>query len=299
MIIVCNFFNQTSKMKLPIAVLSSILLTCSVTIANPVVPSTTASTEHVSLTAAPSSTTSTESNPSATPNTDGVNLDSLVSLSVDMKSLLKKIVKKQHIYNQQKITCEETEIKSYKQQKKVKLQKIKVEKSKNALLKSNGNGDDDDNLNAKLQEIERNLQSGSSILVKLEKSEKECNNYCDRLLRELNLLREELLKYFFGESWDSRPLDEQLSHIDSNPIVREYLQGICVGKSSECKNSFGQDSDAKQTPQQEQQQITQELPVMPPESRSFGQRASSGIREGFSRLGHRFRSFVNRIRRIN
>ncbi|KAK5670513.1 hypothetical protein QVD99_003193 [Batrachochytrium dendrobatidis] len=288
-------------MKLPTAVLSSILLVCSVTIAKPI---------------RSSKAKSTQSNPSTTPNTDGVDLGSLVSLSVDMRSLLKKIVKKQHSYNQQKITCEEIEIESYKQQKKVKLQKIKVVKSKNALLKSNGNGDDDDNLNAKLQEIERNLQSGSSILVKLEKSEKECNNYCDRLLRELNLLREELLKYFFGESWDSRPLDEQLSHIDSNPIVREYLQGICVGESSECKNSFGQDSETEQTPQQqeqqqqqqeqeqeqeqqEQQQITQELPVMPPESRSFGQRASSGIREGFSRLGHRFRSFVNRIRRIN
>ncbi|KAJ8330067.1 hypothetical protein O5D80_001644 [Batrachochytrium dendrobatidis] len=296
-------------MKLPIAVLSSILLVCSVTIAKPI---------------RPSKAKSTQSNPSTTPNTNGVDLGSLVSLSDNIKELLKKIVKKQHSYNQQKITCEEIEIKSYKQQKEVKLQEIKVVKSKNALLKSNGNGDDDDNLNAKLQEIERNLQSGSSILVKLEKSEKECNNYCDRLLRELNLLREELLKYFFGGLWDSRPLDELLSHIDSNPVVREYLQGLCVGKSSECKNSFGQDSGAKQTPQQqqeqepqqqqqqeqeqeqeqqqeqqEQQQIPRVLPVIPPGSRSFGQRASSGIREGFSRLGHRFRLLVNRINQYN
>ncbi|OAJ44151.1 hypothetical protein BDEG_27417 [Batrachochytrium dendrobatidis JEL423] len=281
MIIVCNFFNQTSKMKLSVAVLSSILLVCSVTIANPVVPSTTASTDHVSLTAAPSSTTSTESNPSATPITDGVNLDGLVSLSVDMKSLLKKIVKKQHVYTQQKIICEATEIKSYKQQKEVKLQEIKVEKSKNALLKNNG----DLRYNVKLQEVERNLRNGNSKLAKLEKSEKECNIHCNRFLYELNLLREELLKYLFGDLWNSRPLDELLSRIDSHPVVREYLQGLCVGKSSKCKNSFGQDSGAKQTPQQEQQQITQELPVMPPESRSFGQRASSGIREGFSRLG--------------
>ncbi|OAJ44161.1 hypothetical protein BDEG_27427 [Batrachochytrium dendrobatidis JEL423] len=93
-------------MKLSVAVLSSILLTCSVTIAKPVHPSTTASTDHVSSTVVPSSTTSTESNPSETPNTSSAGPWSSCSISKDMKELLKNYSNRNHECTKQEENCE-------------------------------------------------------------------------------------------------------------------------------------------------------------------------------------------------
>ncbi|KAK6092249.1 hypothetical protein MT418_007485 [Batrachochytrium dendrobatidis] len=61
-------------MKLSAAALTSILLVCSVTVASPVTPSTTASTEHSLSTTLSTATTSTEYSHSTTPPTDAINI---------------------------------------------------------------------------------------------------------------------------------------------------------------------------------------------------------------------------------
>ncbi|EGF79181.1 hypothetical protein BATDEDRAFT_89861 [Batrachochytrium dendrobatidis JAM81] len=74
-------------MKLAVAVLSSILLACSVTIANPVKPSVT---------------TDVESSTSPTPNPNGIGLGGLDPLPDSIKELLERYKKGKHDLNQQK-----------------------------------------------------------------------------------------------------------------------------------------------------------------------------------------------------
>ncbi|KAK5668103.1 hypothetical protein QVD99_005143 [Batrachochytrium dendrobatidis] len=77
-------------MKLAVAVLSSILLACSVTIANPIDPSATTSTEAIT---------------SPTPNPNGIGISGLDPLSDSVKDLLDKYIELEDDRNEQGKKC--------------------------------------------------------------------------------------------------------------------------------------------------------------------------------------------------
>ncbi|KAJ8328489.1 hypothetical protein O5D80_003839 [Batrachochytrium dendrobatidis] len=213
-------------MKLPIAALSSILFVCSVTIANPVVPSTTASTEHVSSTVVPSSTTSTESNPSATPNTNGLDLSRLDSLSANMKNLLESYSKGQQDCSRQEEECKFINLKVENQEDLISHLKKKIDDLQRKFYK---NGRDNSNYKNEMGKLKRELQDGYSEYTKLE------NISCE---------------VRFGEFFNIELLEEQLLLILSQYSVKQYLERICSGEqSSACRNDFGQDPDAEQQQQ--------------------------------------------------
>ncbi|KAK6093299.1 hypothetical protein MT418_8476 [Batrachochytrium dendrobatidis] len=276
-------------MKLPIAALSSILLVCSVTIANPVVPSTTASTEHVSSTVVPSSTTSTESNPSATPNTNGLDLSRLDSLSVDMKNLLENYSKGQQDCSRQEEECKFINLKVGNQESLISHFRKKIDDLQRKIQRSCcGNS----KYKNEMGKLKRKLQDGYYKYIELENMYKDCIFKHTHSTRQLKLVQIDLVKSVFGEFFNIELLDTYLSRILSHSPVKQYLEGLCSGEqSSACRNDFGQDFDAEQ-----QQQDSQPSPQAQSESRSFGHRFSSGIRNVVSRLGDGLRSLVERLR---
>ncbi|KAK5664590.1 hypothetical protein QVD99_008649 [Batrachochytrium dendrobatidis] len=236
-------------MKLPIAALSSILFVCSVTIANPVVPSTTASTEHVSSTVVPSSTTSTESNPSATPNTNGLDLSRLDSLSVDIEDLLDNYSERKHDHDRHRKECELIRLRLEDQEDLVSHLEEEFDDLKFE-LQGNGHSDSEYSDDDEMERTEFELQNGYSKLIRLERKDKMCRLKHTRFTRQLKLVKIDLVKSVFGASFNIELLEEQLSLILSHSLVKQYLEGLCSGEqSSACRNDFGQDPDAEQQQQ--------------------------------------------------
>ena len=93
-------------MKLTVAVLTSLLVACSVTTANPILPSATTSTESSSLPA---------------PNGNGIGLQGLDSLPAEVESLLEKYSKKRGKYSIQLELCKSIESQLTEQQRLVTL----------------------------------------------------------------------------------------------------------------------------------------------------------------------------------
>ncbi|KAK5666950.1 hypothetical protein QVD99_006172 [Batrachochytrium dendrobatidis] len=234
-------------MKLSVAVLSSILFVCSVTIANPVVPSTTASTEHVSSTVVPSSTTSTESNPSATPNTNGLDLSRHDSLSANMKNLLENYSKGQQDCSRQEEECKFINLKVGNQESLISHFRKKIDDLQRKFYK---NGRDNSKYKNEMEQLKRELQDGYSKYTKLENMYKDCIFKHIHSTRQLELFKVNLVKSVFGASFNIELLEEQLSLILSHSLVKQYLEGLCSGEqSSACRNDFGQDPDAEQQQQ--------------------------------------------------
>ncbi|KAJ8330066.1 hypothetical protein O5D80_001643 [Batrachochytrium dendrobatidis] len=220
-------------MKLPIAVLSSILLICSVTTANPIHHSTTTYDESSFSTVIPSVTTSTEFNPSETPNTSGAGLSSLDLLSDGMENLLESYSKKQHGFDEHGEKCKLIKLQLEDQRQLIKDLKKRIDDLKSALLKSN----DNPNYNRQVQELELELGKQHSKLEDLEKSHEECNIDSGRLNFELELIKISLVECFSGKPFNFRSLNEQLLLILSHSLVKEYLYKLeSIDKlSSGCK----------------------------------------------------------------
>ncbi|KAK5670519.1 hypothetical protein QVD99_003199 [Batrachochytrium dendrobatidis] len=305
-------------MKLSVAVLSSILLVCSVTTANPVVPSTTASTDHVSSTVVPSSTTSTESNPSTTPNTDDVNLGSLDSLSVDIEDLLENYSERKHDHDRHTKECELIKFQFEDQQKLVKHLRERFDALK-LELQGNGHSDSEYSDDDEMERVGHELEDGYSKLIKLERKDKKCSFKNSYFTRQLKLVQIDLVKSVFGTSFNIELFDKQLLLILSHSSVKQYLEGLCSGEqSSACTKGFGQSfpAERRQNPNDDsfeeidlgdssdgKRQRQAPRPQTQSGFRSFGQRlssfkhrVSSGIRKAFSRFGDRFRSLVERFR---
>ncbi|KAK5670523.1 hypothetical protein QVD99_003203 [Batrachochytrium dendrobatidis] len=302
-------------MKLPTVVLSSILLVCSVTTANPIHPSAAADAEYVSLTdipsattdaeyvsltvvpssttdaessfstAIPSLTTSTEFNPSATPNANGIDLDSLDSLPVNIQDLLKEYSKRRNDYRKHKKECRLIDLIHSNQQSMITYteQKIKDLKRKNlkGMLKlKTSNGND------QLKELKLELQEGYSKLEDLEDKKRACKYKSDSLKYELKLVKVVLVENISGKRFNHELFDKQVSSVFSHPLVKQYLEGLCGGEqSSACSDDSDQDPsvEQRQDPNNDSfeeisdeelgdEQQENQNPQPQPGSRFFGQR---------------------------
>ncbi|KAL5039357.1 hypothetical protein RTP6_006528 [Batrachochytrium dendrobatidis] len=252
-------------MKLSVAVLSSILLTCSVTIAKPVHPSTTASTDHVSSTVVPSSTTSTESNPSETPNTSSAGLGRHAPFSKDMKELLKNYSNRNHECTKQEEDCELIDLEIEDQEKLVKA----LEKDIQAL--ENGpeeirlrNSKYSNDLNAKRHK--RRLYKEKSKLEDLKKKAKKCQSKLKSCKNKLKHCKEKVVQFVFKGPFDPEHLEDYFSRTVSKSLVKKYLlkiskktckkgfgQGFPTGKRQNPSSDYDSDTDTEQDPDAEQQ----------------------------------------------
>ncbi|EGF78049.1 hypothetical protein BATDEDRAFT_91183 [Batrachochytrium dendrobatidis JAM81] len=294
-------------MKLPIAVLSSILLVCSVTTANPIHPSAAADAEFVSLTdipsattdaessfltvvpssttdaessfstAIPSLTTSTEFNPSATPNANGIDLGSLDSLPVNIQDLLKEYSKRRNDYRKHKKECRLIDLIHSNQQSMITYteQKIKDLKRKNlkGMLKlKTSNGND------QLKELKLELQEGYSKLEDLEDKKRACKYKSTSLEYELKLVKVALVENISGKRFNHELFDKQVSSVFSHPLVKQYLEGLCGGEqSSACSDDSDQDPNGGNFEEISDEELGDEQqenqnPQPQPGSRFFGQR---------------------------
>ncbi|EGF76025.1 hypothetical protein BATDEDRAFT_27249 [Batrachochytrium dendrobatidis JAM81] len=264
-------------MKLPTAVLSSILLICSVTIAKPILPT---------------ETTDTVYNPSATPNPNSIDLGSLDSLSADMKNLLKEYSKVHNDYNRKKKECElidleHSNLRSTKSHLEKKISNLKRKMLTNKFKLKSNNGND------RMKELEQKLEKEESDFAFLQRKKNRCKFELSRFDYDLELIIISLVEFVFKEPFTAQTLDGQLLRILSHPIVKQYLGELCE-QSSACSGGSGQSSNFEQ-----QRQDPQPSPQTQSGFRSFGQRLSSGIRSGFSKFGDRFKSLIDQFRSEN
>ncbi|KAK5667084.1 hypothetical protein QVD99_006300 [Batrachochytrium dendrobatidis] len=259
-------------MRFAVTILSSILLACSVTIANPVhssattdaehdpltiVSSTTASTEYDYLTVVPSSTTSTDSSPSSTPNTSDVDPSDSDSDSTPdgVDELLKRYSKKQKDYSNKGKECEFIEL-QYGNQKSLinrlekKVADLKSKHQKNKIKLRFGGG-------REVKELEDRLKTGYPELSELEKKKKKCRLEQENIEYELDLIKLAMVGCIFTESPNTQSLNERFSRTISRPLVRDYIEAY--EESSGCTDDFGQDpSEQQQNPSEEQQDPSEE-----------------------------------------
>ncbi|KAK5670522.1 hypothetical protein QVD99_003202 [Batrachochytrium dendrobatidis] len=287
-------------MKLSVAVLSSILLVCSVTTANPIHPSSTASTEYVSSTAIPSSTTSTEFNPSATPNANGIDLGSLDSFSDDIQDLFKNYLKKQHDYDEHKKKCKLIKLQFEDQQKLVKHTRERFGNLRRTAQR-NGRGNSKYSDDDEMKELRNKFQEGHSRLGELQRKKNKCRFELSHFNQQLDFAKVNLVEFIFGASFNLESLDGQLLLILSDPYAKQYLGELCGGEqSSACSDDSDQNSsDGQQQHQNLDDDSFEEIDLNDPSdekqrqdpqpqtqsgSRSFGQRAPA-----FRRRAHTFR----------
>ncbi|KAJ8330062.1 hypothetical protein O5D80_001639 [Batrachochytrium dendrobatidis] len=268
-------------MKLPIAVLSSILLVCSVTIAKPIHPSTTTDTVY---------------NPSSASNTNGASLRSLVLPPVDMKSLLKEYSKVHNDYNRKKKECElidleHSNLRSTKSHLEKKISNLERKTLTNKLKLKSNNGND------RMKELEQKLEKEESDFGFLQRKKNRCKFELSRFDYDLELIKISLVEFVSEEPFNVQTFDGQLLRILSHPVVKQYLGELCE-QSSACSGGSGQSSNFEQ-----QRQDPQPSPQTQSGFHSFGQRlssfkhrVSSGIRKAFSRFGDMFRSLIDQFR---
>ncbi|KAJ8330538.1 hypothetical protein O5D80_001516 [Batrachochytrium dendrobatidis] len=229
-----------SKMKLSIAVLASVLVACSVTTANPILPSLTTNAEYSTSTGIPSSTTnaeyststdipsstaSTEFSPSPTPNESGIGLHGLVLLSVKVKDMLDEYLKKRNNYSKQKESCDLIGSRFLEQQKLVKNLEKKVRNFKLRLESSDGSPRH--GRNSKMEGREVNLESQYSKYLKLERQKEKCDLESGRLKDELELIKILFVELVFGGPYDLDSFEDQFLLILSHPTVDYYLENSC------------------------------------------------------------------------
>ncbi|KAJ8327859.1 hypothetical protein O5D80_003256 [Batrachochytrium dendrobatidis] len=232
-------------MKLAVAVLSSILLACSVTIANPIDPSATTDVETSTSTVIPSATTDVEASTSSTPNPNGIGLGALdYPLPDSIKELLEKYEKKRQNRNEQKKKCELLRFQYDNQDARVAdlERKIYILKHK---YQGNGGSSEYDN---EIQETKSNLETQKAKLADLGKDYHECVLEKNSLEFEMSRIEVKLVECVFGEPWDPKSFDQQLSLIDKHPSVRGYFSEL-RGKGQ----SSGHSKRPSQKPSDQQQ----------------------------------------------
>ncbi|KAK5670064.1 hypothetical protein QVD99_003468 [Batrachochytrium dendrobatidis] len=238
-------------MKLAVAVLSSILLACSVTIANPIDPS---------------ATTSTESSTSPTPDPNGIGLGSLDPLPNIIKDFLKEYIELEHGRDEQE--------KLY------------------GSLKPQYDHQHKLNIMLKFERISLILKSK---LANLKKSLQGCESKYSYLTVKVEQINVKLVDLIFGESWNSKLFGRKLYDINSNPLIRSYLEE----QSLEYNKSLGRkpsDQQQRRKPSDQQSQDSQPSPDTPSGSGSgyFEQRVPSNKRKGFSKFMNGLKSLFQR-----
>ncbi|KAK6091073.1 hypothetical protein MT418_008366 [Batrachochytrium dendrobatidis] len=164
-------------MKLAVAVLSSILLACSVTTANPVDPSESTDDEDGISTFIPSATTDTEYSLWIVPNPDGIGLGALDDpLPDNFKNLLDKYAEIQDARNQQSKIYWPLESRYDSQYDVLMGYEKDLEILKYQSQKGNGNPKYGD-----IEKTKLDLEDQRSKLVKLRKSFDECQSEIGRL----------------------------------------------------------------------------------------------------------------------
>ncbi|KAL5038282.1 hypothetical protein RTP6_005615 [Batrachochytrium dendrobatidis] len=207
-------------MKLAVAVLSSILLACSVTTANPVDPSESTDDEDGISTFIPSATTDTEYSLWIVPNPDGIGLGALDDpLPDNFKNLLDKYAEIQDARNQQSKIYWPLESR-YDSQYDV---LMGVEKDLEILKYQSQKG----NGNPKYGDIEKtklDLEDQRSKLVKLRKSFDECQSEIGRLAEKKWEIDERIVGLVFGTPLDLALFNYQLLLIRERPFVKNYIE---------------------------------------------------------------------------
>ncbi|KAK5670208.1 hypothetical protein QVD99_003308 [Batrachochytrium dendrobatidis] len=289
-------------MKLAVAVLSSILLACSVTIASPIKPSATTSTKSSTLTVLPSSTTSTEASTSPTPNPNGIGISGLYPLPNIIKELLKEYKKTKDSFHEQKSGYHSIRSKYGDQYILLGRSGRKIKVLEYKLRESGGNPEYDGEIRRKRVD----LQIQKSKLDDLGRRYDECESRYNHLKIKLQAINEQLVKSVFGRTWNSGSFDQKLVSIGSHPSVMEYLEELCgQGQSSGCDNNFGQNHGDQQQSQDPQPSSSRpsgfgsfghRVSAFGQRVSAFGQRASSSIQREASRLVHNVGSFFQQPR---
>ncbi|KAJ8324068.1 hypothetical protein O5D80_003191 [Batrachochytrium dendrobatidis] len=238
-------------MKFSIAVLSSVLVACSVTTANPtlpsstidaefststVIPSETTNAESSTLTAIPSATTSTESSPLSIPNVNGIGLHGLTSLPDKIKDLLKKYTKLKQDCPKQKKVCDLIESQFFEHKKLVKKLENKVTDLKLELE----NEDSSHDHSSEMEKYMLDLEGQYFLYLDFEKKDEKCKAESTRLEGQLKVIKIQLVKLVFGGPCNVGLLEKQFLLILSHSTVGGYLETLCEGQSSGCKKGFGQ-----------------------------------------------------------
>ncbi|EGF78961.1 hypothetical protein BATDEDRAFT_26406 [Batrachochytrium dendrobatidis JAM81] len=262
-------------MKLAVAVLSSILFACSVTIANPILPS---------------ETTSTESITSPTPNPNGIGLDGLNPLPDSIKNLLDKYVEIQDGFEEQEKICD-----SLKPQYDSQTMLVTNLETKIQDLEEKSQDDDSLKYYIEIRKTKIDLEAQKSKLEYLKKRYSECVLKKNDLKFGMNRVEIRLVESVFG-TWNYRSLNQKIASIGTYPSVMRYFGELASkGQSSERNKSLNQKSGGRRKHRkpsgQQQSQDSQPSSSRPSGSGSLGRRAStfrhrasSGIRRGASRL---------------
>ncbi|EGF79831.1 hypothetical protein BATDEDRAFT_25255 [Batrachochytrium dendrobatidis JAM81] len=253
-------------MKLLIAVLSSILLACSVTIANPILPS---------------ETTSTKSSTSPTPNPNGIGLGGLNPLPDIIKEFLKEYAEIQYGFEEQEKICDSLKSEYDSQTMLVTDLETKIQDLEE---KSQTSGDGPE-YNGKIQKTKIDLEAQKAKLEDLGSRYSECVFEKNNIKFGMNRVEIKLVESVFG-IWDPRSFNQKITLIGKHPSARGYFNGLRgKGKSLGRNKSLGQNPGGQQQrkkPSDQQRQDPQPSSSRP--SGSLGQRVPSNRRNVFSRL---------------
>ncbi|KAJ8330014.1 hypothetical protein O5D80_001592 [Batrachochytrium dendrobatidis] len=263
-------------MKLAVAVLSSILLACSVTIANPIDPSATTSTEYIT---------------SPTPDPNGIGLGSLDPLPNIIKDFLKEYIELEHGRDEQEKLYGSLKPQYDHQHKLVKRLKKKIQVL-GYISQTSGDGPE---YNGEIRKNKLDLEIQKSKLANLKKSLQGCESKYSYLTVKVEQINVELVDLIFGESWNPKLFGRKLYDINSNPFIRSYLEE----QSLEYNKSLGRkpsDQQQRRKPSDQQSQDSQPSPNTPSGSGSgyFEQRVPSNKRKGFSKFMNGLKSLFGR-----
>ncbi|OAJ45465.1 hypothetical protein BDEG_28604 [Batrachochytrium dendrobatidis JEL423] len=256
-------------MKLAVAVLSSILLACSVTIANPIDPSATTSTESSTSTFIPSATTSTEASTSTfIPSTKGIGISGLDPLPGNVKHLLDKYVEIKDGRNQQrKIYCP---------------------------LKSRYDSQYEVVINLKVQKAKLDLEHQRSKFAKFRKDLEACQSEIGRLVEKKWKTDKRIVGLVFGTPVNIAAVPHQTFLIKEAPSVKDYLEQQLLKYESVDQNPSDQEY---QNPSDQQRQDSQSSSNTPSGSGSSEQEAPPNKRKRVSKLMDGLKSLFQRPKR--
>ncbi|EGF76144.1 hypothetical protein BATDEDRAFT_92998 [Batrachochytrium dendrobatidis JAM81] len=273
-------------MKLAVAVLSSILLACSVTTANPVNPSATTDVETSTSTVIPSATTDVEAITSPTPNPNGIGLGGLDQLPSSIKELLDKHLKLSHARDEQKKVCDPLKPEYDSQIILIADLETKIQVLERKFQRSGGSPKYD----GEIQKTKADLEAQKVKLKDIRSRYYECQLKTCYIELDLSLIKIELVECVFGETWDPESTERKLLLIGQHPSVMRYFGELGnKGQSSECNECLGQNPS-----DQQQHQEPQPSPDTPSGSGSSGQKVPSNRQKGSSKFMGKLKSFFGR-----
>ncbi|KAJ8324272.1 hypothetical protein O5D80_007464 [Batrachochytrium dendrobatidis] len=184
-------------MKLLIIILSSILLACSVTIANPVLPSATTSIEYGTL---------------STPNTQVESVGDLGQLSKEAICLIKEYAQINSDCEEMKKLYDLTESKKLVQEELVK----QLGEEYQHLKRKSQKGKNDLKDHIRFRTIKQRLKEQKKEFIDLEREHLDLNFDYFFVCDELNRIKRELVKCVFGKHSTSRPISYYMELLTSN-----------------------------------------------------------------------------------